>query len=101
MKLAYLSSITTGFEAVATILSAVKVITFSIKSLASVPQNNTHDNTESRRDSGLGIHKWILIAGAVVGAITIAYLESIAANSRAKVKEPRQQQRLETVHVSE
>jgi hypothetical protein len=90
-------------EAVATILSAVKVITFSVKSLASVSEDNTHVNTESRRGSGLGIHKWILIAGAVVGVITIAYLENIAVNSKVKrtANEPRKQERMETVYVEE
>ena len=103
MRFAYLSAITTGLEAVATILSAVKVITFSIKSLASMsPDSNTHVNTESRKGSGLGIHKWILIAGAFVGAITIAYLENIVINSKPKkAKEPKQQQRVETVYVAE
>ena len=90
-------------EAVATILSAIKVITFSVKSLASVSQDNTHVNTESRKGSGLGIHKWILIAGAVVGVITIAYLENIAVNSKLKrtTNEPRKQERMETVYVEE
>lgn len=104
MRFIYLSAITTGLEAIATVLSAVKVITFSIKSLASMsPDNNTHVNTESRKSSGLGIHKWILIAGAFVGAITIAYLENIVINSKPKkaAKEPKQQQRVETVYVAE
>lgn len=105
MRFAYLSAITTGLEAVATILSAVKVITFSIKSLASMPQDsNTPVNTESRKSPGLGIHKWILIAGAFVGAITIAYLENITLNSKQKKaakEQKQQQQRVETVYVAE
>ncbi len=99
----YLSAITTGLEAVATILSAVKVITFSVRSLASVPQDDTHVNTESRKGSGLGIHKWILLAGALIGIITIAYLENIAVNSKSKktASEQKQLEKIETVPVLE
>ena len=102
-RFTYLSAITTGLEAVATILSAVKVITFSVRSLASVPQDDMHVNTESRKGSGLGIHKWILLAGAVVGIITIAYLENIAVNSKPKraASEQKQRERIETVSVLE
>ncbi|MFQ5940118.1 MAG: hypothetical protein ACE5KA_00245 [Nitrososphaerales archaeon] len=90
-------------EAVATILSAVKVITSSVRSLTSIPQDNAHANTESSRGLGLGIHKWILIAGAVVGVITIAYLENIASNSKPKrtVGGQKQHERVETVYVRE
>lgn len=107
MKFAHLSAITTGLEAVATILSAVKVITFSIKSLASVSQENQPAEQRPNRrgsGSGLGLHKWILVAGAIVGAITIAYLESIIADARSKKTEehePRAQEKLEKVLVTE
>lgn len=99
-KFSHLSAITTGLEAVAAILSAVKVIAFSIRSLASVSQENTA-NAEPRKGSGLGVHKWILLAGVFVGAITIAYLETIVANSKPKKSvQPEQHEKIETIYVT-
>jgi len=89
-------------EAVATILSAVKVIAFSIKSLTSISQDNTGVNRESRKGIGQSIHKWILIGGALVGTLTIAYLESIV-NSKPKrdVGEEKHVERTESIYVAE
>jgi len=103
MRFTYLSAITTGLQAIATILSAVRVITSSIRSLTSVSQaGNEYVHTEQRKNSGLGLHKWILLGGALVGAITIAYLETMVASSKSKVaNKPKQNQEVETVYVTE
>lgn len=103
MKFTYLSAITTGLGAVATILSALKIITISIKSLVSISQSS-NGSQPNNKGSGLGMHKWVLIAGAVVGLITIAYLENIVVNSKPKQsavnEKPKQEERFETVHVT-
>jgi hypothetical protein len=103
MRFTHLSAITSGLEAVATILSAIKVITFSIRSLAAASQNDSQENHETKGEPDVGVHKWILIAGAVVGVITIAYLENIATNCRSKqtTKEEKPRERVEPVYVTE
>ena len=100
-KFTSLSAIATGLQAVATILSAVKVITASMKSLAAISRSN-NDSEPNHKGSGLGIHKWILMAGAIVGLVTIAYLENIVINSKPKqktVNEKPTQEGFERVHV--
>ncbi len=102
MKFTHLSAITTGLQAIATILSAVRVITSSVKSLVanSCSNNNSEQNYKNSR---FGIHKWILMAGAVVGLITIAYLENIAINSKPNqktVEEKPAQETFERVYVN-
>ena len=97
-----LSAITTGLQAAATILSAVKVTTVAMKSLATTSRSNNGSEPNHKR-SRFGVHKWILTAGAVVGLITIAYLENIAIDSRQKqnsVNEKPTQERFETVYVN-
>lgn len=97
----YISAITTGLQAVATILSAVKTITASMRSLADTPERQ--DPESKRKGVRLGMHKWILMAGAVVGLVTIAYLENIVINYRAKKKaanEKQEQEKFEHVYVS-
>lgn len=102
MRFTYLSAITTGLQAIATILSAMRVITSSIRSLTSVSQaGNEHGRTEQRKDSGLGVHRWILLGGALVGAITIAYLETMVASKSKVADKPKQHQEVETVYVTE
>ena len=78
------------------------MITSSIKSLATVAHSN-NGSEPNHKGSRLGIHKWILMAGAVVGLVTIAYLENIAINLKPKqnaVKEKPAQERFETVYVN-
>lgn len=101
MKFVSLSSITTGLQAVATILSAVRVITASVRSLATV-QNSDNSSEQKHKGFHLGIHKWIFIAGAIVGLVTIAYLENIILNlkPRQKVSVKPTQERFETVYVN-
>ena len=101
-KSTYVSAITNGLEAVATILSAVKVISVSVKSLASISEESTHVNTGHKKGVGLGIHKWVLIAGALVGVITIAYLENIVSHIRPKraVSEQNQRENVQDVYVN-
>ena len=102
LKFTSLSAITTALQAVATILSAVRVITVSMKSLASTSRND-NSSEQNHKDSGHGMHKWILIAGAVVGVITIAYLENIVTNLKPKqktVNEKPKEERFETVYVN-
>jgi hypothetical protein len=102
LKLVSLSAITTGLQAVATILSAVRVITASVKSLAATSHNND-SSEQNHKGFSLGMHKWIFIAGAVVGLITITYLENIAINFRPKqsnVNEKPKQESFETVQVN-
>lgn len=100
MKFAYLSAITTGLQAVATILSAVRVITASVRSLAAVSHSNNSSEQNHKR-SRFGLHKWILMAGTVVGLITIAYLENIVINSNPNqaVDKKSVQERSERVYV--
>lgn len=102
MKLVHLSALAAGLEVVATILHAVKVITVSMRSLTSV-SDDAQTNMERKKSSRVGIHKWIILAGAVVGLITIAYLENILARSKAKKGVDRQKEReqLETVYVTD
>ncbi len=102
MKFTYLSSITTGLQAVATILSAVKVITASVRSLtATSHSNNTHEH--SHKGSRFGMHKWVLMAGAVVGLLTIAYLEHVVMNSKPnqRADEKAAEQRFERVYIND
>ena len=102
MKFTSLSAITTGLQAVATILSALRVITVSLKSLAATSRSN-NASVPNHKGFRFGMHKWILMAGAVVGLITIAYLENIINNSKQKqnvVNEKPTQERFETVHVN-
>ncbi len=102
LKFTYLSAITTGLQAVATILSALRVITVSMRSLATVSNGNKGPEM-NHKGSGLGMHKWVLAAGAAVGLITIAYLESIVNNSKKKhdtANEESTQERFETVNVN-
>ncbi|MFQ5969302.1 MAG: hypothetical protein ACE5J2_02250 [Nitrososphaerales archaeon] len=112
-KFTRLSAITTGLEAVATILGAVKIITVSIKSLASISQSG-NGSQPNNIGSGLAMHKWVLLAGAVVALITIAYLENILLNSKpkpiavnkkakeekAKEEKAKQEERFESVYVT-
>jgi len=102
LKFGHLSAITTGLQAVATILSAVRVITFSVKSLAAISHNN-NGSEQNHKHSRFGLHKWILMAGAVVGLITIAYLENIVNNSKPNQKsvdEKPTQEKFERVYVN-
>jgi hypothetical protein len=95
-KFTTLSALTTGLQAVATILSAVRVITVSLRSIASTSpnENGSESNPEqNHKGSGRGIHKWIIIAGAVVGLITIAYLENMITSFK-------QEERFESVYVN-
>ncbi len=102
MKFTHLSAITAGLQAVATILSAVRAITASVKSLVAVSHSN-NNSEQNHKGSRFGIHKWILMAGAVVGLITVAYLENIAINSKPNqktVEEKPTQERFERVYVN-
>jgi len=106
-KLTSLSTLTTGLQAVATILSAVRVITVSLRSIASTSPNENSAENNSEQDhkgSGRGLHKWIIIAGAVVGLITIAYLENMISNFKQKrqnvPKEQPEEERFESVYVN-
>lgn len=84
MNSRYIYAVAAWLEAIATILSAVKVITSSARSLASVAQGS-NDPEQNNRKSASSMHKWVLIAGTLVGLITIAYLENIVSNARKKV----------------
>jgi len=102
LKFVSLSNITTGLQAVATILSAVRVITASIRSLATM-SHGSNSSEPNHKGFRLGMHKWIFLAGAVVGLITIAYLENIIANLKPKqntVNGKPTQERFETVYVN-
>jgi len=106
-KFTTLSALTTGLQAVATILSAVRVITVSLRSIASTPsnENSPESNPEqNHKGSGRGIHKWIIIAGAIVGLITIAYLENMINNFKQKKQnvpnEKPAEERFESVYVN-
>ena len=106
-KLTSLSTLTTGLQAIATILSAVRVITVSLRSIASTsPNENSSENNseQNHKGSGRGLHKWIIIAGAVVGLITIAYLENMISNFKQKrqnvTKEQPAEERFESVYVN-
>ncbi len=108
-KFTTLSTLTTGLQAVATILSAVRVITVSLRSIASTsPNENSSENNseqeQNHKGSGRGLHKWIIIAGAVVGLITIAYLENMISNFKQKKqnvpKEQPAEERFESVYVN-
>ena len=97
-----LSAITTGLQAVATILSAVRVITASVKSLVAISHSN-NGSEQNHKHSRFGLHKWILMAGAVVGLITIAYLENIVINLKPNqnvADEKLAQERFERVYVN-
>lgn len=90
-------------QVVATILGAVKAITLSMRSLALVPQvdNGSEQRSGSdgsRKKSNSGTHKWVLVAGAVVGLMTVAYLENIVNGSRQRpdpASEPATEERFE------
>ncbi|MGH9922105.1 MAG: hypothetical protein ACRD38_05085 [Nitrososphaerales archaeon] len=106
-KFTTLSTLTTGLQAVATILSAVRVITVSLKSIASTsPNEESQENNseQNHKSSGRGLHKWIIVAGAVVGLITIAYLENMISNFKQKKqnvpKEQPVEERFESVYVN-
>jgi len=101
LKFVSLSAVTTGLQAVATVLSAVKLITGSMKSLEDISHSN--NGSEPNHTDSLRMHKRILIAGAVVGLITIGYLESIAISLKRKrnaVDQKSPQERPEAVYVS-
>ncbi len=96
------STITTILQAIVAIVSAVRAITVSMRSVESTSRND-NGSEQNHKGSGLGVHKWILIAGAVVGVITIAYLENIVSNSKPKqnaVNEKPKEERFETVYVN-
>jgi hypothetical protein len=97
-----ISNITTALQAVVAIVSAVRAITVSMRSVESTSRND-NGSEQNHKGSGLGVHKWILIAGAVVGVMTIAYLENIASNSKPMqntVNEKPKEERFETVYVN-
>jgi len=97
-----ISNITTALQAVAAIVSAVRAITVAMKSAESTSHSDNYSE-QNHKGSSLGVHKWILIAGAVVGVITIAYLENIVTNSKPKqdaVNEKPKEERYETVYVN-
>jgi hypothetical protein len=105
-KFTSLSTLTTGLQAVATILSAVRVITVSLRSIATTSpnENSQEDKEQNHKGSGHGLHKWIIVAGAVVGLITIAYLENMISNFKQKKqnvpKEQPAEERFESVYVN-
>ena len=102
MKFTTLLALTTGLQAVATILSAVRVITVSLKSFSSTTPND-NSSEQDHKTSGRGMHKWIIVAGAVVGLITIAYLENIVTSFKRKqshAEEKPTQEKFESVYVN-
>jgi hypothetical protein len=98
MKFVYLTAIATGLQAVATILSALRVITVSMRTITDNPENG-HEEPK-RRSAGSGLHKWIMMSGAVVGLVTIAYLESVVNNVKGKKQSVKEVEKFEQVYVS-